>query len=89
MVAFRALGVCLAHPLWLWALCSCRFFPWCQGVVSCSYLVALRAVGCRVCVHCLFPPPPCVAEGAYKTAATAPQQLGIAGTPLTPRHVRG
>ena len=35
--------------MWLWALCPCCCFPWCQGVVSCFYLVALRAVGCRVC----------------------------------------
>ena len=48
-VAFRALGVCPAPSLWLWALCSCSFFPWCQGVVTCLYLVALRAVWCRVC----------------------------------------
>ena len=48
-VVFRAPGVCPAPPLWLWALCSCCFFPWCQGVVSCFCLVALRAVGCRVC----------------------------------------
>ena len=53
-VAFRAPGVCPAPPLWLWALCSCCFFPWCQGVVSCFYLVALRAVG-AACVA-LFPP---------------------------------
>ena len=48
-VAFRAPGVCPAPPLWLWALCSCCFVLWCQGVVSCFQLVALRAVGCRVC----------------------------------------
>ena len=47
-VAFRA------PPLWLWALCSCCFFPWCRGVVSCFYLVALRAVGCRVCCFVCF-----------------------------------
>ena len=47
-VAFRA------PPLWLWALCSCCFFPWCRGVVSCFYLVALRAVGCRVCRFVCF-----------------------------------
>ena len=48
-VVFQAPGVCPAPPLWLWALCSCCFFPWCQGVVSCFYLVALRAVWCLVC----------------------------------------
>ena len=34
-VVSRAPGVCPAPPLWLWAQCSCCFFPWCQGVVSC------------------------------------------------------
>ena len=48
-VLFWAPGVCPAPPLRLWSLCSCCSFPWCQGVVSCFYLVALRAVGCRVC----------------------------------------
>ena len=53
-VAFLAPGVCPAPPLWLWALCSCCFFPWCQAVVSCFDLVALRAVGCRVCCFVCF-----------------------------------
>ena len=53
-VAFRAPGVCPAPPLWLWALCSCCFVLWCQGVVSCFQLVALRAVGCRVCCFDCF-----------------------------------
>ena len=53
-VAFRVPGVCLAPPLWLWTQCSCCFFPWCQGVVSCFHLVALRAVGCRVCCFVRF-----------------------------------
>ena len=48
-LALRAPGVCTAPPLWLWTLCSCYFFPWCQAVVSCFKLVALRAVWCRVC----------------------------------------
>ena len=48
-VAFRAPGVCPAPSLWLWALCACCLFPWCQGVVSCFYVVALRAVWCREC----------------------------------------
>ena len=48
-VAYRVPGVCPATLLWLWALCSCCFFPWCPGVVSCFDLVALRAVWCRVC----------------------------------------
>ena len=26
-----------------------NLFPWCQAVVSCFHLVALRAVGCHVC----------------------------------------
>ena len=52
--AFRAPGVCPAPPLWLQVLCSCCFFPWRQGVVSCLYLVALRAVGFRVCCFVCF-----------------------------------
>ena len=55
-VAFRAPGVCPAPPLRLWALRSCCFFPCCQGIVSCFYLVALRAVWCRVC--CFVPTAP-------------------------------
>ena len=48
-VAFRAPGVC---PLWLWALCSCCFFSWYQGVVSCLYLAAPWLLG-AVCVALL------------------------------------
>ena len=58
-VAFRVLGVCPAPRLWLYALCSCCFFPWCPG--RSLMLLFGCTQGCWVpCVLlCLFPPPPC------------------------------
>ena len=56
-VAFRAPGVCPAPPLWLWAQCSCYFFPWCQGVVSCFLFGCTE--GCLVLCVALFAPLQC------------------------------
>ena len=64
-VAFRAPGFCPAPLLRLWAQCSCCFFPWCQGVVSC-FLFG-RGQGCLVLHVALFPPLQC-ALGAVAVA---------------------
>ena len=44
-------------PLWLWALCSCFFFPWSQGAVSSCVFGCTQ--GCSVLCIALFPPLQC------------------------------